>query len=453
MRLAFIAMSGVRAYSEKLMEIGLTLPGVLERGQLIASMPSLSLLTLAALTPPDIKVDYYEIKDIRNEQISLKGYDLVALSSFSAQIYDAYKVADECRKDGVPVVIGGLHVIALPDEALKHANSVVVGEGEMLWPKVIQDFLDGRLKERYVQEETNHFDLANAPLPRYELLVPERYNRLTVQTSRGCPHRCEFCASSIRLTSTYRVKPVERVIAEIHRIKEIWKHPFIEFADDNSFVVRKHTKELLLALKQERLHWFTEADISIAEDEELLTLLRESGCRQLLIGLESPTKGGIAGIEQRNNWKEKKFPEYMQAIKKIQSHGVTVDGCFILGMDGNTSDVFDAIYDFVEEAELFDVQLTILTPFPGTPLYHRLKTEGRLIEDLAWYKCTLFDINYIPKNMSVDELEAGLIKLGQKLYNKEAVLSRHKRFFDNLPKHLAPHSNNIMEGLIYSRFE
>lgn len=453
MKFAFVAMSGVRAYSEKLMEIGLTLPGVLERGQLIASMPSLSLLTLAALTPPDIKVDYYEIKDIRNEQISLKGYDLVALSSFSAQIYDAYKVADECRKDGVPVVIGGLHVIALPDEALKHANSVVVGEGEMLWPKVIQDFLDGKLKERYVQEETNHFDLANAPLPRYELLVPERYNRLTVQTSRGCPHRCEFCASSIRLTSTYRVKPVERVIAEIHRIKEIWKHPFIEFADDNSFVVRKHAKELLLALKHERLHWFTEADISIAEDEELLTLLRESGCRQLLIGLESPTKGGIAGIEQRSNWKEKKFPEYMQAIKKIQSHGITVDGCFILGMDGNTPDVFDAIYDFVEETELFDVQLTILTPFPGTPLYHRLKTEGRLIEDLAWYKCTLFDINYIPKNMSVDELEEGLIKLGQKLYNKEAVLSRHKRFFDNLPKHLAPHSNNIMEGLIYSRFE
>lgn len=443
MKFAFVAMSGVRAYSEKLMEIGLTLPGVLERGQLIASMPSLSLLTLAALTPSDIQVDYYEIKDIRNEKVSLSGYALVAISSYSAQIYDAYQLADECRKEGVPVVIGGLHVIALPDEAKCHADSIVIGEGEVLWPRVVKDFLNGKLQERYVQENDFRFDFTNAPIPRYDLLIPERYNRLTVQTSRGCPHRCEFCASSIHLSSTYRVKPVEKVIAEIHKIKEIWKHPFLEFADDNSFVLRKHSKELLQALKHEKLHWFTEADISIAEDDELLNMLRESGCRQLLIGLESPTKQGIEGVEQRSNWKEKKFPKYIDAIKRIQSHGITVDGCFILGMDGNNAKVFDAIYDFVEESGLFDVQLTVLTPFPGTPLYHRLKEEGRLIEDLAWHKCTLFDTNFVPKNMSIEELENGLIGLGQKLYNKEAISTRHKKFFDSLPKHIVSNYDRV----------
>ena len=429
MKIGLIAMSGVRAYNEELLRFGLTLPGFVERSKVIASLPSLSLLTLAALTAPEVQVEYWEIKDLIDQDGLPTDFDLLALSSFSAQIYDAYQIADRCRKRGIAVVMGGLHVTSLPEEAREHCTSIMVGEGEELWPVVVEDFLNDRLQDSYVQPPGHTFELANSPIPRYELLEVSKYNRLTVQTSRGCPHRCDFCASSILLTSKYCVKPVHKVIAEIRKIKEIWKQPFIEFADDNSFVLRHHYKELLRQLVGERISWFTEADISIAEDRDLLHLMRESGCRQVLIGLESPRGAGLDGIELKRNWKLKKQPDYEAAIKIIQSHGITVNGCFILGLDGDTEEVFDSIYRFVERTGLYDVQITVLTPFPGTPLYDRFKREGRILEDQAWHKCTLFDVNYYPKLMTVETLEKGLVDLAKKIYATSFIRERRKRFF------------------------
>src|ERR1039457_3579246 len=164
----------------------------------------------------------------------------------------------------------------------------------------------GQLREVYDARDGN-FDLSQSPMPRFELLDPERYNRLTVQTQRGCPFRCEFCAASIRISPTYKVKPVERVIAEIREIKSLWKRPFIEFADDNTFVNKAHSKQLLRALIKENIRWFTETDVSVAEDDELLDLMRESGCAQVLIGFESPSLIGLNGLEERTNWKAKQL--------------------------------------------------------------------------------------------------------------------------------------------------
>ena len=336
MKIGFIAMSGVRSFNEELMKHGLTLPGFVERSKVIASMPSLSLLTLAALTPKDIKVEYKEINDLKTEKDLPDDYDLVAISSFSAQIYEAYELADYYKQRGVKVVMGGLHVSVLPEEATQHCASVVIGEGEMVWPRVIEDFRHGQLKDYYRSQSGETFDMASAPVPRYELLDIAKYNRLTVQTSRGCPHRCDFCASSILITHKYNVKPAGNIINEIRYIKSIWEQPFIEFADDNSFVMRAHAKELLQQLINEGIHWFTEADISIAEDHELLELMQKSGCRQVLIGLESPTAEGVNRIELRSNWKKDKFQHYEWAIQEIQSHGITVNGCFILGLGGDT---------------------------------------------------------------------------------------------------------------------
>ncbi len=432
MKIGMIAMSGVRAHDQELMKIGLTLPGFVERSKVIASLPSLSLLTLAALTPKNIEVEYREIKDLKEKDELPTDYDLVALSSLSAQIDDAYQVADFYRQKGIAVVMGGLHVSSLPKEAKEHCSAVVAGEGEILWPKVVDDFLNGRLQDFYIQSPRESFDLALAPIPRYDLLDISKYNRLTVQTSRGCPHRCDFCASSILLTPKYKVKPVQKVIAEIRRIKDIWPHPFIEFADDNSFVLRTHYKELLQALVQEEIRWFTEADISIAQDAQLLELMKKSGCKQVLIGLESPTSQGLNNIEQRGNWKLGKLEYYENAIKKIQSYGIAVNGCFILGLDGDDVSVFDRIYDFVERTGLFEVQITVLTPFPGTPLYQRFQKEGRLIEERAWHKCTLFDINYYPKQMSVTQLRDGMINLSRRIYNENFIDERRKRFFKNI---------------------
>ncbi len=432
MKIAFIAMSGVRAYNEELTRAGLTLPGFVERSKVIASLPSLSLLTLAALTSRDIEVEYHEVRDLKDQPHLPSDCDLVAISSFSAQIGETYQLADRYRALGIPVVLGGLHVSSLPEEAKAHCSSIVVGEGEVLWPRLIGDFRKGRLQEQYVASEGESYDLAGAPVPRYELLDVSRYNRLTVQTSRGCPHRCDFCASSILLTSRYKVKPVKNVVAEIRRIKSIWNRPFIEFADDNSFVLKEHYKELLRALKAEGIRWFTEADISIAEDEELLGLMRESGCRQVLIGLESPTTSGLDGVEQRRNWKLGKLSTYEAAIRAIQKQGITVNGCFILGLDGDTEEVFGRVYDFIERTGLYEAQLTVLTPFPGTPLYRRLEQEGRLLEKEAWHKCTLFDVNYIPKQMSVERLERGLVELSKKVYDAAFIQGRRRRFFKTL---------------------
>ena len=171
----------------------------------------------------------------------------------------------------------------------------------------------------------------------------------------------------------YEQKPVDRVLAEIDRIREFWRRPFIEFADDNAFVNKNYWKRLLPELARRHVRWFAETDLSLHEDEELLALMRDSGCSQVLIGLESPTEKGLRGIELKHDWKRRWWPHYKEAIRRIQSHGIRVNGCFVIGLDGHDPDVFDDVYDFVVDSELFDVQITLQTPFPGTPLARRRK--------------------------------------------------------------------------------
>ncbi|MFC1664965.1 radical SAM protein [Pseudomonadota bacterium] len=431
MKLAFIAMSGVRAHNPELTRLGLTLPGFVERNKKIASLPSLGLLTLAGMTPKSVQVDYIEVDDIR-DQTHLPGeYDVVAISSFSAQIKEAYELADRYRAIGTKVILGGLHVTACPSEALAHAHSIVIGEGEPVWREVIHDLQRQQLQSIYDARKST-FNLEFAPMPKFELLDVERYNRITVQTSRGCPFNCEFCAASIRLSPKYRVKPVNKVIAEIQRIKTIWPTPFIEFADDNSFVNKRHAKNLLRALEKENVRWFTESDIAIAEDDELLALMRDSGCAQVLIGLESPSRSGLVGLERKTNWKAKQFDRYLSAVNRIQSHGISVNGCFVLGLDGTGVESFDAVRDFVRESGLHEVQVTVQTAFPSTPLYERLHKSGRIIQDKAWELCTLFDVNFIPDKLSVMELEENFHSLVKTLYSEEATQARKHRFFKQL---------------------
>ncbi len=427
MKIGFIAMSGVRAHNKELTELGLTLPGFVERNKTIASLPSLGLLTLAGMTPDDFDVEYLEVPNV-DALMELPGdFDLVAISSFSAQINEAYRLADSYRRTGAKVVLGGLHVSAVPDEAARHADSIVLGEGEPAWPMLVADLRRGELKSIY-DSRAKSFDLADAPMPAFHLLDVNKYNRLTVQTQRGCPWRCDFCAASISISPIYKIKPVDKVIAEIQRIKEIWPHPFIEFADDNTFVNKAHSKRLLRALVKERIRWFTETDVSVADDDELLHLMRESGCAQVLIGFESPSLTGLDGLEQRTNWKAKQLDRYSRAVARIQDYGITVNGCFILGLDGTGGESFDAVWEFVRESGLYEVQISILTPFPGTPLYDRLKKEGRLLRETAWEFCTLFDVNFKPTNMSVSELESGFRNLAEKLYSGSVTKERRERF-------------------------
>jgi radical SAM superfamily enzyme YgiQ (UPF0313 family) len=426
MRLGFIALSGVRAHNTELTRLGLTLPGFVDRNRIIASLPSLGLLTLAGLTPSSIDVEYLELPG-EVDDAPLGSFDAVALSSFTARIKDAYRLADRYRAAGVKVILGGLHVTALPGEAMQHADAIVVGEGEPVWPELLADLQAGYLKPVY-DGRNSEYSLDDAPMPRFELLDVDRYNRLTIQTQRGCPFRCEFCAASILISPKYKLKPVEKVISEIRRIKESWPQPFIEFADDNTFVSKPRSKELMQALAKENVRWFTETDVSVADDVELLGLMRDSGCAQVLIGFESPVLSGLDGLEQHANWKAKQVDRYFEAIRRIQDHGITVNGCFILGLDGTGPDSFDRVFEFVRASGLYEVQVTLLTPFPGTPLYERLRREGRLLREGAWELCTLFDVNFRPSNMTVPELETGFRDLVTRLYSDGFTHERRERY-------------------------
>ena len=427
MNIGLFPLSGIRVCDAELLDLGLTLPGFVERSKTIASLPSLGLLTLAGMTPAHHEITYVEVPDPAALDPLPPDIDLAALSSYSAQIDEAYELADRFRAKGVPTVIGGPHVTALPDEASEHCDAVVIGEGEPVWAQLLDDAERGGLRPRY-SAEPDAFDLANAPMPAFELLDLTKYNRLTVQTSRGCPHQCEFCASSVVLTQKYKQKPAAKVLAEIDRILSLWEHPFIEFADDNSFVNHAYWKDLLPALAGKNIRWFAETDLSVAEDEALLDLMRQAGCAQVLIGLESPVLEGLPGLELRSDWKRRRFPEYGEAIRAIQSRGITVNGCFVIGLDGHTPDIFQQVFDFVRETELYEVQVTLMTPFPGTPLYERLEREDRLIEPHNWKSCTLFDINVRPSAMTVDQLRNGFRKLAVDLYSDEFTNVRRRRF-------------------------
>ena len=449
MRIGMIAMSGTRAFSPELTKLGLTLPGFVERGKVIASLPSLGLLTLAGMTPPEIDVEYLEIPDL-NAAFTLPGeFDAVAISSFTAQIAQAYRLADWYRALGTRVILGGLHVSALPDEAARHADAVVIGEGELVWPAVIEDLKRGTLRPRYGMRRAAGslgFDLTHSPMPRFDLLDISRYNRLTVQTERGCPHRCEFCASSLTIAPRYTHKPVANVIAEIRRIKELWTHPFIELSDDNTFADKVHARALASALAMEDIRWFTETDVSVADDEELLRILGDSGCAQLLIGFESPSAAGLDGLEQLANWKFKRLERYRRAVERIQAHGITVNGCFVLGLDHTGLESFEQVPRFVRETGLYEVQITVQTPFPGTALYRRLQDEARLLYPDDWERCTLFDVTFRPTDMTVADLEAGFRTLAGELYSARATRARRRPFLRDAVRRRRSATTQSMEA-------
>jgi radical SAM superfamily enzyme YgiQ (UPF0313 family) len=275
----------------------------------------------------------------------------------------------------------------------------------------------------------NVFDEPHYASPMFELLRGRPYNRITIQTSRGCPLNCEFCAASLRLTSSYQQKPVAKAVEEIKQAMAVTQQPFFEFADDNTFVNKQWSKEFLRAITPLGLKWFTETDISIADDPDLLDLMADSGCRQILIGLESPRAEELTGVNP-NDWKKRRAENYLQSIDKIQSKGASVNGCFVLGMDNQGPEIFEEIRDFVTQSQLLEVQVTVSTPFPGTPLYTRLKEAGRLLQDEYWDRCTLFDVNFKPKRMTVQELESGMQWLFSELYNEREYIKRKRHYME-----------------------
>ncbi len=428
MRVGFIAMSGVRVRDTELEALGLTLPGFIDRGKTIASLPSLGLLTLAGMTPGAFDVTYLEVDALPPaDALPVGEFDVVAISSFTARIDAAYELAGRYRAAGVTVLLGGLHVTMMPDEAASHADAIVVGEAEPVWGQLLQDLANGALAPRY-DGTAVPFSMEDAPLPRFELLEGRSFDRFTVQTQRGCPWNCEFCAASIRLRPGFRTKPANLIAREVERVQALNSRPFIELADDNTFASVAHGHRVADVMGAAGVRWFTETDVSFADDLGLVQHVADSGCVQVLIGLESPSSAALHGVEQVRDWKSQRADRYFDAVERIQSRGISVNGCFVLGLDGAGPDQFDGVLDFVRESGLHEVQVTVQTPFPGTPLYDRLASEQRLLPAAGWAERTLFDVTFEPTDITVAELRAGLLRLTSELYTAEAVDERRRRF-------------------------
>lgn len=384
---------------------------------------SSALLVLGALTPPEHEV---RLIDENLDELDLDaGWDLVGITMMTHQATRAYELADACRARGLRVVLGGLHATVLPEEARSHADSVVIGEAETLWPRLLADSERGALAPLYAHAG-EPCDLAQSPVPRYELIAGKPYRRVWVQTTRGCPHDCDFCAASKIYGEHYRRKSVGQVVAEVERVREIFGPVSLGFSDDNMLVHRGFSRELLERLVPFGLEWVAQTDVSVARDDGLLDLLRRSGCVHLFVGFESVTPEGLHGLDE-HEWKLRQWPRYRDDIARIQSFGIGVMGAFIVGLDTDGPDVFERTAEFILDNRLYDAQVSILTPFPGTRLRCRLEREGRLLPT-PWSNYTVFDVNFVHPRLSREELEDGLLSIYLRINSGDAYLRKLEHF-------------------------
>jgi radical SAM superfamily enzyme YgiQ (UPF0313 family) len=375
---------------------------------------------VAALTPSDWDI---EILDARTTPVDYdKKVDLVGITSFTAEVPVAYEIADGFRNRGVKVVMGGIHASALPEEALKHADSVVVGEAEKVWEEVLHDFEKGELKSVYHSNEM--VEMAGMAVPRRDLLDRSIYTSFySLQATRGCPYNCEYCAVTAFFGNRFRVRPVADTIREI----ESFDTREFFFLDDNITGLPKHAKELFKALIPLKRIWGGQTSINIAKDEELLSLYSKSGGKYALIGFETLSEENLRKVNK--SWNSPNA--YKEAIRKIQKAGINVLGSFIFGLDEDDTSVFKRTVDFVTENNIDAAQYHILTPFPGTRLYASMEKEGRITER-DWSRYHTSEVVFKPNKMTAEELQRGYWWAYHKTYSVKNMLKRGLRSPRNL---------------------
>jgi radical SAM superfamily enzyme YgiQ (UPF0313 family) len=323
-------------------------------------------------------------------------------------------MADGFRKQGTMVVMGGVHVSALPHEALKHADSVVVGEAELVWKDLIEDFKTGNLKPIY--KAADFVDMVNMPVPMRSLLNHDMYASFsTLQATRGCPFKCDFCTVTTFFGNTYRCRPVEDVINEVKGLPD----KNVVFLDDNIVGRPKYAKELMKALIPLKIKWVSQGSITIAKDDELLSLYSKSGGQNIFIGFESVSTESLNDVNKGWNTIE----NYEKAIKKIHDAGIDIIGSFIFGLDHDDTSCFRTTLDFIMRNKIDCAQFHILTPFPGTKLFSRIEDEGRIL-DRNWANYHTSSVVYKPLLMTVDELQEGYHWIYREFYSKTNMLKR-----------------------------
>ncbi len=377
-----------------------------------AGFARLSLTTLAALTPPEWEV---EIHDARIRPVDYdKRVDLAGITGLTSEMPSAYEIADNFRARGVTVVMGGVHVSALPEEALEHADAVVIGEAEPVWKVLLDDFSKGKLKKTY---RGGLCDMKGMAVPRRELLDKNMYGSgfYTLQATRGCPFNCDYCTVTSFFGHEFRTRPVEEVVEEI---KGLGSKEFF-FMDDNIAGRPGYAVELFEKLIPLKLRWGSQVSITMARNPELLRLYAESGGVYAYIGFESLSQKNLDGLNK--GWNSAR--EYGELIRRIHRAGINIVGSFVFGLDGDDRSVFQETFDFVTENRIHAAQYHILTPFPGTVTYDKLEKEGRIIER-DWSRYHTGEVVYRPLRMTPEELLQGYHWIFRKTYTIKNILLR-----------------------------
>lgn len=364
------------------------------------NMPMLGLLYIAAVTPEEHNVHIIDENNGNGLVDKFEKYDIVGISGMTMHAPRMYKLADEYKKNGSYVVLGGAHVSFMVNEALQHCDTVMVKEGELTWKRFLNDFEAGKPEKVYIAD--NDFDLSLLPLPERSLIAGPAYQAPlgtlnSVIATRGCPNHCSFCCVRKMFDDRFRVRSVSSIIEEIKGLDE----NIIIFQDDNIVGNFKFAKNLFMEMKPLGRTWGAQASINVASNQELLDLMAASGCRTLFIGFESINPKTLKSMRKSA---VNHFEQYEENIKRIHDKGIKIFGSFIVGMDDDEEDIFDNIYEFCEKNKIDFPIANCLTPFPGTEMYDKLDSENRII-DKNWSRYDLTNVVIKPRNMTPEKLQ------------------------------------------------
>ncbi|MBN1882505.1 MAG: B12-binding domain-containing radical SAM protein [Deltaproteobacteria bacterium] len=368
----------------------------------------LGALVLASLTPPDYEVVFFDGRHMTIPH-DLEA-DVVAISAMTPQIPEAYRLADLFRKRKIPVVMGGAHTSLVPEEALAHADAVVVGEAEGLWGTVLEDVSAGRSRGAYVC--LHKPSLSDMPYPRHDLLSSDDYLPIrSIQITRGCPLNCEFCAVPKNFGREYRVRPLDEVIGEIASLSE-----YLYFVDDNLMIKRRMFRRLFETMTEMDRRWTGMAPLSIASDRKYVDLLARSGCWSMYVDVGPWIS---VGLKKDVSSLGEQVGKYLDYIAVLQDAGIKVMGSFIFGFDHDTESIFDVTLEFLNKSGIVEAEFLILTPYPKTPLYEKLALQGRIIDE-DWGRYNTRHAVFRPKQMAPEQLEEGVEYVWREFYRRNS---------------------------------